>query len=190
MPEKSFNKHSRRDFALGTMTKILRASKITITKGSSGANHKMMPYLGGVLMLTRIVYVALDEETFPKPWDKPTGIEVGTKSISGSRPTKKDRSKTSKSNIHKNPSTQSETHKAQSNKSPPAQDEEQDKDISDLQEAIKLSKSEEARTSKKDASSLDDPWDTKNSEERALREAIRRSLAKTNGKPATLPFIL
>ena len=67
-----------------------------MTKGSSGANRKMMPYLGGDLVMTRIVYTALDEETLSKPWDKPTKIDVGTKSILGSCPTKSNRSKPSK----------------------------------------------------------------------------------------------
>ena len=77
----------------------------------------------------------------------------------------------------------------QSNKSPPAQDEEQDIDISDLQEAIKLNKRKEAGTSKKDTSSFVDPSNTKNNEERALRQYIRRSLAETSGKSATLPLV-
>ena len=52
-------------------------------KASSSANYKMMPYLGRVLVLTRIIYATLDEETLLEPWDKPTRIDVGTKSIPG-----------------------------------------------------------------------------------------------------------
>lgn len=47
MLKQTYNREIKRDFALGIMKKILRASKSAIIKGSSDANHKMKPYLGG-----------------------------------------------------------------------------------------------------------------------------------------------
>ena len=80
MPEKSiaveftlkqaYNREMRKDFALGIMTKILRAAKSTIVKGSSEATRKMRPYLGGVLVLTRIVYAALGVNELPEALGK------------------------------------------------------------------------------------------------------------------------
>lgn len=84
--KQAYNREMRKDFSLGIMTKILRAAKSTIVKGSSKATRKMKPYLGEVLVLTRIVYAALGIIEFPEPWEKPELAGIGSKNIPGSRP--------------------------------------------------------------------------------------------------------
>lgn len=111
MLKQAYNREMLEDFASGIMTKILLAAKSTIAKGSSEATRKMQPYLGGVLVLTRIVYAAIDVDEFLEPWEKPKLAGVGSKTIPRSRPSKSDRSRTSKSSKK---GAKSATHKAQS----------------------------------------------------------------------------
>lgn len=181
--KQEFNRHMRKDFALGVMTRILRASKSTTTKGSSGMNKKMRPYLGGVLVLTRIAYAALEVNEFLKP----EKVDIGTKTVPGSWPSKSNRSKTLKSSKKGRPSKKSDTQKAQSQKSPPRQEDELDNQ--ELQDAIELSKSDGTGMSKTSHSKFINPKTRETDEERSLREAIRRSLADVSGKATSLPNI-
>ena len=109
--------------------------------------------------------------SFRKPWEKPKLAGVGSKTVPGSRPSKSDRSKTSKSGKKGAKEKKSATHKAQSQKSPPRP--EDDLDSQELRDALELSKSDGAGTSK-----LTDLGQDDTEEEKALREAIQEELSR------------
>lgn len=127
--KQAFNRDSRKYFALAIMLNILRGIKSAITKGTTGSARRLMPYLGGVLVLTRIVYTTLQEETLLKPWEKPEAEAVGTKTIIGSRSSKTTKtaksakSRSSGNNRKSKPKTRGDSYKAQSKNLPPAQEE-------------------------------------------------------------------
>ena len=177
--KQAYNRETKKDFAQCLLNKIMRAAKSAIVKGSSEATRKMRPYLGGVLVLTKIAYAALGIDEFPEPWEKPELAGLGSKTIPGSRPSKSDKSRTSRSSKKREKSS---THKAQSHKSPPHP--EDDFDSQELRDALELSKSDGAGTSK-----LTDLGKEDTEEERALREAIRRSLVDMGGRTTALPRV-
>lgn len=62
--------------------KLQTAAKSNITKSRSQAKRRMNPYLGAVLILTRIAYYALGcIEDLPPPWDVPPGAEIESKTM-------------------------------------------------------------------------------------------------------------
>ena len=147
----------------------------------------MKPYLGGVLVLTRISYVALGASEFLEPWEKPKMAGIGSKIVPGSRPRKSDRTKASKSGKKGAKGKKGDTHKAQSQKSPPHPKDELDSQ--ELRDAIELSKSDGVGTSKSGRSKVTNPEHEETEDEKALTEAIRQSLADMSDKATTLPSV-
>lgn len=130
----------------------------------------------------RIVYAALGVNEFPKPWEKPKIAGFGSKTVPGSRPSKNDQLRASKNNKKRAKEKKSATDKAQPQKSPPHPEDKLDSQ--ELRDAIELSKSDGAGTSK-----FVDLQQHDIEEEKALREAIWQSLADTSNRTTALPNI-
>ena len=144
----AYNKHSKKHFVIYLISNIARGSKSNITKGASGAIQNSKPYLGGVLSLTRIVYAVLKEDKVPEPWVKLQEEYVGTRTVQRSRPSRSDKSRTSKSERKQKQETQSDTHKVQSKAVATTIEEEVPGEAPEkLEAALKLHKSKEAGTS-------------------------------------------
>lgn len=170
----------RNDYAQEIVSKIKRAAKSVISQGKSTAKRISKPYLGGPLLLTRIAYTALelDDDELPPPWAKPDDERVGSRSQPGSRS-----HKSTTEPPGRTPITRKRSQKAQS---VPQEDVPKDVDPVELEEAIKLSRSEGAKSvsdAKKGQASSQARSTLEQHEDEDLREAIRRSLLDLSIKP-------
>ncbi|KAI5079969.1 hypothetical protein GOP47_0005448 [Adiantum capillus-veneris] len=68
---------------IGTwLENIQKVEKSSITQAKSKAKLPLMPYLGAMLALTRIVYCALDRmDLLPPPWDVSVNAQIESKSL-------------------------------------------------------------------------------------------------------------